>query len=775
MGRGVAWSVWFAIAAACSSGDLTGGDAGKPGAVRPVRVADPGRTAVGGDLARAAVRYARGFDADLGLSDLDELAVRQVRGGAGGHRHVRLAQLHQGLPVWGADLVVHADPSGRFVGLSGGLAELGEVDVSAALTADQALAIGRAAYARPLRGRLSDLATSRESAELVVYPGERDARAAWHVQFFTELQAGIEPGLWNYFIDAKTGAILHQLNALPTEQASGPGGNPKVTRAWTAALDVEADGPQFAMNTARLITTDMAGETVGTGTIVVGPLDPFGDAAINDAHGFAEVTLNMMDDWYSHDSIDDNGFVIRSRVHYGVQFENAFWDGVQMTYGDGFNFFHPLSGDVDVVGHEINHGFTTFHSNLIYAEQSGGVNESFSDIAGTLAEFFAEGNAADFDMGRDIFQADSALRFMCDPTADGLSIEEAGDFVSGMDVHFSSGVMNKAFCLSARRLAGGGPTGSATQASARRAGAAWYEANASYWTASTSFTQACDGVLAAAAALGFSAAERGHLSASWEDVGVECDAVVDCDETLTAEAGTLTSPNFPGNYPDSFDRTFCIRPASGGQATLAFSAFDTEPGFDFVRVRSGTGLTLANTSGATAPSPTTGSLIAVSFTSDSANNASGWSASWTTDSPNQPPTVEITEPTDGAEVSGLVAIAATASDSDGTVARVEFQLPGGDTIDDSTAPYEVSWNAANADEGGHTIGVRAFDDEGASSDLVTVEVEVPCTDCAADAGPGESDDDDGGGGGCTAAGSSGPSGGLLVALLVALARRRRGR
>ena len=59
--------------------------------------------------------------------------------------------------------------------------------------------------------------------------------------------------------------------------------------------------------------------TSGGGTVVVGPLDPIGDAPINDAHGFAEETLNMMQEWYGHNSIDDNGFVIRSRVHYSHQ------------------------------------------------------------------------------------------------------------------------------------------------------------------------------------------------------------------------------------------------------------------------------------------------------------------------------------------------------------------------------------------------------------------------------------------------------------------------
>jgi pseudolysin/vibriolysin len=133
----------------------------------------------------------------------------------------------------------------------------------------------------------------------------------------------------------------------------------------------------------------------------------------------------MLQEWYGHNSINDAGFLIRSRVHYSNNYENAFWDGAQMTYGDGATTFYPLSGDPDVPGHEINHGFTTFHSNLTYSGQSGGNNESFSDIAGTIAEHFIEGDGADFDIGRDIFKGNDALRFMCNPPQDGNSIDDA--------------------------------------------------------------------------------------------------------------------------------------------------------------------------------------------------------------------------------------------------------------------------------------------------------------------------------------------------------------
>ncbi len=527
LGRGIALlAVATGSVAGCANEDSSGAHETSspetPPTVEAFKINDSNGTLLIGDPQEAAVAYVRNFGSELGLTAQDDFKVRQVHQGRGQQLHVRLTQLHDGLPVWGSGLVVHADASNRFLGMSGTVAKnLAAKAPSTSLAAQDALAIGKSAYAsQGGKGVAAGLAYSREKAELVVLPQDGKARVAWHVVFFTELQSGIKPGLWNYFVDAETGDILQQFNGIHTlEQASGPGGNPKVARTWNAELDVEPSGGQFAMNTARLVTTNMNNGTSGSGTIVVGPLDNIGDAPINDAHGFAEVTLNMMSEWYGHNSINDNGFVIRSRVHYSTNYENAFWDGAQMTYGDGASTFYPLSGDVDVVGHEINHGFTTFHSDLIYASQSGGLNESFSDIAGTIAEFFDEGDAADFDLGRDIFRADAALRFMCDPPADGVSIDHISDYFEGLDVHFSSGISNKAFCLTAQAFGGG----TATQASVRRAGEAWYEANASFWSTGTTFEQGCVGIVDAATALGFSQAEIDAIKASWLVTGIQCD------------------------------------------------------------------------------------------------------------------------------------------------------------------------------------------------------------------------------------------------------------
>ncbi len=98
------------------------------------------------------------------------------------------------------------------------------------------------------------------------------------------------------------------------------------------------------------------------------------------------------------------------RVHYGRGYENAFWDGRQMTFGDGKNYFYPLVS-LDVVSHEVSHGFTEQNSGLIYANQSGGINESFSDIAGEAAEFYNSGKN-DWLVGETIFKGDAGTTLL---------------------------------------------------------------------------------------------------------------------------------------------------------------------------------------------------------------------------------------------------------------------------------------------------------------------------------------------------------------------------
>ena len=490
----------------------------------PVRYMEVATAQVGPDLESAAVDYVRGLEGelDLGLSAGDDFLVTSVVE-ADGLAHVRLQQVYEEVPIAASEVIVHADET-TFLGLNGVVTRhLDGFDVTPALPEDRALAIARDDHGG------SQL--SGETAALVIRPGDdgRGAALVWQVAFASPATGALEAGIWSYSIDARDGRVIERWNALATlEQASGAGGNPKRATMWTSELDVEVESDDgqgnvvYKMDSPRFLTVNRQDGDM----VFKGPLAAMPDASANDAHGYAEVTLDMMKNWMQRDSLDDKGFKIKSRVHdtdacAGAP-NNACWDGTQMTYGDGGADFHPFSGSVDIVSHELNHGYTSFHSKLVYKDQSGGLNESFSDVAGAVAEFYREGEAADFLIGEDIMKKKEALRWMCEPGKDGVSIGDAKDYKAGMDVHFSSGVPNRAFCLAVGRFRAVG-TGTTTLNAVQQVGKIWYAANGGFWTSGSTFAEACKGIIDAARSLGYKGEALEALTASWADTGVQCD------------------------------------------------------------------------------------------------------------------------------------------------------------------------------------------------------------------------------------------------------------
>ncbi|HEY8141061.1 MAG TPA: M4 family metallopeptidase [Kofleriaceae bacterium] len=505
-----------AILAACAVCTACAPTSAEPVATEPIRYLETAPRGVDGLLEAAALDYARSVEdaLDLAPAGEDDYRVTSVVA-ADGLRHVRLAQLHAGVPVVGGELVVHADDS-VFLGLNGAVVRhLDDVPVAPTLSAEDATAAARA-----------DLGVDRpseETAELVIQPGDGAARLLWRVAVWT-------PAPWHLLVDAESGAVVDRRSGILTiEQASGPGGNVKKVFDWMAELDVEPDGSLFAMETGRLRTVNRQdGDQV-----IEGAFDAMPDQAANDAHGYAEVTLGMLSDWMSRDSLDGHGLQIKSRVHDEDYCDgapaNACWDGRQITYGDGGDRFYPLSGALDVVAHELAHGFTSYHSNVHGRGQPGALNEHFSDVAGTAAEFYREGDAADFQIGEDVTRGDDPLRFMCDPTADGWSVGHMSDYRDDMDPHRANGIPNRAFCLAVGRYRALADT-SSTVAAVLGVGHIWFSANAAYWISDTNFKGACQGTLDAARALGNTEEVVEALAGSWADVGVDCrDAAAVCD------------------------------------------------------------------------------------------------------------------------------------------------------------------------------------------------------------------------------------------------------
>jgi pseudolysin/vibriolysin len=229
---------------------------------------------------------------------------------------------------------------------------------------------------------------------------------------------------------------------------------------------------------------------------------------VNDAHHFGGVVHDM---YLAYTGAAPLNIKLRMNVHYKSNYENAFWDGTAMNFGDGASTFYPLVS-LDVTSHEISHGYTEQNSGLQYTGQSGGMNEAYSDIAGEAAEFYDRG-AADFLVGADIVKTSAgignALRYMCNPPQDGGSIDNAANYTSSLDVHYSSGVYNKAFCLLAKTSGW----------DVKKAFQVFALANKSYWTATSTFNSGACGVESAATDLGYNAND---VATAFTGVGVTC-------------------------------------------------------------------------------------------------------------------------------------------------------------------------------------------------------------------------------------------------------------
>jgi len=256
------------------------------------------------------------------------------------------------------------------------------------------------------------------------------------------------------------------------------------------------------------------------------------DAVVNTNYDRLGTTWDCYKNLFNRDSFDGAGAKLISSVHYSNSYNNAYWNGTQMVYGDGDgSTLGQLGASMDVTAHELTHAVTEKTSKLVYSSESGGLNESMSDIFGNVCEWYRDGQPAtpsanNFLVGEDIYtptgSTTDALRYMSDPALDGGSADYWTASVGNLDVHYSSGVSNLAFSL----LAKGGthPRGKSTIVVAgigiAKAAQIFYKANTGYLTANATFATAKTACESAATALGYTAAEVASVTAAWQAVGV---------------------------------------------------------------------------------------------------------------------------------------------------------------------------------------------------------------------------------------------------------------
>jgi Zn-dependent metalloprotease len=260
------------------------------------------------------------------------------------------------------------------------------------------------------------------------------------------------------------------------------------------------------------------------------------DVAVNEAYTYMGATYDFYWEVFKRDSIDDNGLPLNGTVHYEQDYDNAYWDGSRMVYGDGDGTeFTRFTIDVDIIGHELTHGVTQYESGLIYFGQPGALNESLSDVMGSLVKQYNANqrvDQADWLIGANLIikgpqtQKDIAIRSLKAPgTAYDDPVlgkdpqpSQMKDYVHGLQdnggVHTNSGIPNHAFYLIATKIGG---------YAWQSAGAIWYGAMTSPQLSKTAtFSDFAALTLATAQILfpGLNSPEQQAVKEGWSEVGI---------------------------------------------------------------------------------------------------------------------------------------------------------------------------------------------------------------------------------------------------------------
>ncbi len=395
-----------------------------------------------------------------------------------GRRHERDDQYYEGVKVFGAQ-VVRQTAGGQTVSLFGALYADIDLDPTPGLSRDQALArIERLTGVRPGPSRMP---------ELMVFPKPGGGYAlTWRARVFAHGDLRV------YFLDARTGDVVFGYSDLETQAAVGKGrgvlgDEKKISASSLGGMFVARDELRppsidtFDMQGDVQRTLDFLNDTVGLGTgdLASDNDNDWSDGANVDAHVYSGWVYDYYYKRFGRRGLDDRDLRMRNLVHpvhrndllayssdiVGVFFLNAFYAGYGvMVYGEGLPPGYVLagtgqtvdyfSGALDTVAHELTHGVTDYTSQLVYLNESGALNEAFSDMMGTSVEFYYQpaGNGlekADYLIAEDVFRP-GGIRSMSNPGAFGDPDHYSKRYLGSDDnggVHINSGIANQAYYL----------------------------------------------------------------------------------------------------------------------------------------------------------------------------------------------------------------------------------------------------------------------------------------------------------------------------------------
>ncbi|MBS4175056.1 peptidase M4 family protein [Bacillus sp. FJAT-49736] len=486
-----------------------------------------------------ALNYLKKNEGKTGINNPDKnLKVKSTEKDKLGMTHVRFNQTINGLYVEGSEVIVHFNKNNEVVSINGRINQTIDddaVDTTTSLSSDDALKAALTSVDAP------DELTYDPTTELVVYPFDGENHTAYkvNVNFM-----GDEPGNWFVFVDAKTGEVIDKYNGImdldefKPQNGVGKGVHGAHRDLHISQVKEPKSGTRFALadvvheNLGGIFTYDSKNDTnTKNDTLYVGNSAAFigdYDRAAVDAHYNSEKVYEYYLKEHGRNSLDGKGMAINSYVHYDKNYNNAFWNGAWMTYGDGDGeFFISLSAGLDVAAHEMTHGVITHTANLVYRNQPGALNESFADVFGALVD------DKDWEIGEDIMapaakaNGVTRLRSMSDPNSVVVSNAQRAAYGSGVypahmsqyynmpqsvdngGVHVNSSITNHAAYLIGQEIG------------RKKLGQIYYRAISVYLTPNSNFSDARRAIVQSAIDLyGEGSAEEAAANSGFDAVGI---------------------------------------------------------------------------------------------------------------------------------------------------------------------------------------------------------------------------------------------------------------
>ncbi|WP_406399481.1 M4 family metallopeptidase [Streptomyces sp. NBC_00879] len=473
---------------------------------------------------------------ELGLSAQEKLLVRDVTQDRDGTTHTRYERTYSGLPVLGGDLVVAENKAGATESVSkASAASLKNVDTSA----DVAPAVAEKQALGAAQAEGSAKTKADRAPRKVVWMAKGTPTLAYET-VVGGIQHDGTPNELHVVTDATTGAKLFEWQAI--ENGTG-----NTQYSGQVTLGSTQSGSTYNLTDAGRgshKTYNLNHGSSGTGTLFSGPDDTWGNGQASDpetagadaAYG-AGLTWDYYKNVHGRSGIRGDGVGAYSRVHYGNNYVNAFWQDscFCMTYGDGSGNAKPLTS-IDVAAHEMTHGVTAATAKLVYSGESGGLNEATSDIFAAAVEFYANNaqDKGDYLVGEkiDINGDGTPLRYMDKPSKDGASKDAWYSGIGGIDVHYSSGPANHWYYLlsegSGAKVINGvnydSPTSDGlpvTGIGRDKASLIWFKALTTKFNSTTNYAAARTGTIAVATELyGATSAEVKSVTDAWAGINV---------------------------------------------------------------------------------------------------------------------------------------------------------------------------------------------------------------------------------------------------------------